>query len=84
MVPFLFVIERNESFFKPKWITFKENFFKNMIHFNKNNIDIFINDIWQKYAGDYSKLQGDLNFFTNEKAMLTFTRRFLPPNHPVA
>ena len=58
--------------------------FKNMIHFNKNNIDIFINDIWQKYAGDYSKLQGDLNFFTNEKAMLTFTRRFLPPNHPVA
>jgi hypothetical protein len=84
MVPFLFVIERNESFFKPKWITFQENFFKNTIHFNKNNIDIFINDIWQKYEGDYSKLQGDLNFFTNEKAMLTFTRRFLPPNHPVA
>jgi hypothetical protein len=25
-----------------------------------------------------------LNFFSNEKAMLTFTRRFLPPNHPVA
>lgn len=56
----------------------------NTIEFNKNNIDIFINDIWQKYEGDYSKLQGDLNFFTNEKAMLTFTRRFLPPNHPVA
>ena len=38
------------------------------IDFSKHEIDIFINDTWQKYAGairikgDYSKLQVDLNF----------------------
>ena len=31
----------------------------NTIDFNKHDIDIFINDTWQKYAGNYSKLQGD-------------------------
>jgi hypothetical protein len=29
-----------------------------MRDFNKHDIDIFINDTWQKYAGNYSKLQG--------------------------
>jgi hypothetical protein len=38
----------------------------NTIEFNKNDIDIFINDTWQKYAGDYSKLQGDWNFAQQE------------------
>jgi len=33
-----------------------------MIDFNKHDIDIFINDTWQKYVGDYSKLQD--NFVT--------------------
>ena len=32
------------------------------IDFNKHDIHIFIDDIWQKYVGDSSKLQGDLNF----------------------
>ena len=32
------------------------------IDFNKHDIDIFINDTWQKYVGDSSKLQGDMNF----------------------
>jgi hypothetical protein len=27
------------------------------LDFNKHNINIFINETWQKYAGDYSKLQ---------------------------
>jgi hypothetical protein len=35
----------------------------NSIDFNKHDIDIFRNDTWQKYTGDYSKLQGD--FFTH-------------------
>ena len=34
----------------------------NTIDFKKHDIDIFINDMWQKYTGDYSKLQGHLNF----------------------
>ena len=34
----------------------------NMIDFNKHDINIFINDTWKKYAGDSSKLQGDMNF----------------------
>ena len=38
-----------------------------MIDFNKqHDINIFINDMWQKYAGDLSKLQGDLNFPTDQ------------------
>ena len=32
------------------------------IDFNKHDIDMFINDMWQKYVGDSPKLQGDLNF----------------------
>ena len=32
------------------------------LDFNKHVINIFINDKWQKYAGDSSKLQGDMNF----------------------
>jgi hypothetical protein len=32
------------------------------IDFNKHDINIFINDMWQKYAGNSSKLHGDLNF----------------------
>jgi hypothetical protein len=42
--------------------------FMSTIDFSKHEIDIFINDTWQKYAGairikgDYSKLQVDLNF----------------------
>ena len=36
------------------------------IDFNKQNINIFINDKWRKYMGgdieNSSKLQGDLNF----------------------
>jgi hypothetical protein len=55
MVPFLIVIERNVSFLK---FTFK-TYLMNAIDFNKHDIDIFINDTWQKYAGNYSKLQGD-------------------------
>ena len=31
---------------------------KDMINFNKHDIDIFINDMWRRYAGDI----GDLNF----------------------
>ena len=27
------------------------------LDFNKHDINIFINETWQKYAGDYSKLQ---------------------------
>lgn len=38
----------------------------NTIAFNKNDIDMFINDMWQKYADDYSKLQGDWNFSQQE------------------
>jgi hypothetical protein len=29
------------------------------LDFNKHDINIFINETWQKYAGDYSKLQDD-------------------------
>ena len=51
------------------------------IDFNKYNINIFINDMWQKYAGDSSKLQGDLNsLLTNEKAKSNSTRRLLRRN----
>jgi hypothetical protein len=32
------------------------------LDFNKHDIDMFINDMWQKYVGDSPKLQGDLNF----------------------
>ena len=32
------------------------------IDFNEHNIDIFINDTWQKYVGDSSELQVDLKF----------------------
>ena len=32
------------------------------IDFNKHDINIFINDMWQKYVGNSSKLHGDLNF----------------------
>ena len=32
------------------------------IDFNKDDIHIFINDTWQKYMGDSSKLRDDLNF----------------------
>jgi hypothetical protein len=28
----------------------------NTIDFNKHDIDIFINDTWQKYAGDIGRL----------------------------
>ena len=38
-----------------------------MIDFNKHNINVFINDTWQKYLGDYSKLQGDLNFAFDQR-----------------
>ena len=35
----------------------------NTIEFNKDDVDIFINGTWQKYAGNIgSKLQGYLNF----------------------
>jgi hypothetical protein len=43
MEPLLFVIERNQRFFKPKWITFRENHLQNtkwimdMIDFNKHD-----------------------------------------------
>ena len=39
------------------------------IDFNKyvHNIDIFIHDKWRKYAGDSSKLQGDLNFAFDQR-----------------
>jgi hypothetical protein len=30
--------------------------------FNKHDINNFINDTWQKYAGDSSELQVDLKF----------------------
>jgi len=33
----------------------------NMIDFNKHDNDFFINDMWQKYVGDTSKIQGNLN-----------------------
>ena len=57
MSPFLFVnIDQNDNFFKPKWITFQENHFKKNLmdttDFNKHDINIFINNMWQKYAGD--------------------------------
>ena len=31
----------------------------NQMDFNKQNITIFFKDTWQKYSGDYSKIQGD-------------------------
>jgi uncharacterized protein YpuA (DUF1002 family) len=40
------------------------------IDFNKHvhDIDIFINDKWRKYVGgDFSKLQGDLNFAFDQR-----------------
>ena len=37
------------------------------IDFIKHDTDIFINDMWQKYAGDNSKLQGDLNFTFDQR-----------------
>jgi len=39
----------------------------NTIDFNKRNIEIFINDTRQKYADDYSKLQGDFMFDPTRK-----------------
>ena len=48
----LFVTEWIDSFFKPKWITFQENHFWNTkintIDLIKHDINIFINDMWQK------------------------------------
>ena len=38
------------------------------LDFNKHDINIFINDTWQKYAGNYSKLHDD--FF----AQITMSR----------
>jgi hypothetical protein len=44
----------------------------NTIEFNKHDVDIFINGMWQKYAGsiaygDSSKLQGYLNFSFDQR-----------------
>ena len=59
MEPILFVMEQYEISLNRKGLLYKKTTFKIL---NKNDIDIFINDTWQKYAGDYSKLQGDWNF----------------------
>jgi len=72
MSPFLFVIDQNDSFFKPKWILyFKKITFKILNgydRFQKHDIDIFINDTWQKYAGD----AGQTSLLTNKKVNLHF------------
>ena len=34
---------------------------------DKHDINIFINNTWQKYAGDSSKLHGDLNFAFDQR-----------------
>ena len=51
MSPFLFVIDLNDSLFKPKWITFQENHFQNIL------MDTI----------DFNKLQGDLNFAFDQR-----------------
>ena len=42
-------------------------YFKDTIYFNKHNINIFKNDTWRKYAGDSSKLPGDLHFAFDQR-----------------
>ena len=60
ILSFLFVIDQNDSFFKPKLITFPENplskYLMGMVDFNKQDIDIFINYMWQKYRVDIGRL----------------------------
>jgi hypothetical protein len=33
------------------------NYLMDTLDFNEHDINIFINEMWQKYVGDYSKLQ---------------------------
>jgi hypothetical protein len=58
-------------------------YFMYTIDFNKHNIDIFINDTWQKYAGDPSKLQGGLNFaFDQQESKVDLHKvNSLPESH---
>ena len=60
ILSFLFVIDQNDSFFKPKLITFPENplskYLMGMVDFNKQDIDIFINYMSQKYRVDIGRL----------------------------
>jgi hypothetical protein len=58
MVPFLFDIEQNLSFFKLKcqmdYFSRKSlsKYLMNTIEINKHDVDIFINGTWQKYVGN--------------------------------
>ena len=52
------------------------------IDFNKHDINIFINDTWQKYTdniGRLFKITRLPELLTNEKAQSTSTRRLLLP-----
>ena len=45
------------------------------IDFNKLDIKIFINDMWEKYAGNSLKLQGDLNFaFDQQESEVNYNK----------
>jgi hypothetical protein len=48
----------------PLW---RSNKYKFKLDFNKHDINIFINDMWQKYVGNSSKLHGDLNFAFDQR-----------------
>jgi hypothetical protein len=50
------------------------------IDFNKHDIDIFMNETWQKYAGNIGRLFKITRRLTNEKVKSTSTSDFSNKN----